>query len=425
MKNQLRRFLLGPLVFVLAFLSLTSIRCWCQETVLHQFSGPDGAKPHAGLISDTAGNLYGTTSAGGLYNAGTVFELVYTGGGYSETILHSFTGGNDGGSPLSSLAMDAAGNLYGSAETGGTGSCSSTGCGVVFELVKSTGYSETILHRFTGGADGGLPYASLTFDASGNLYGTVMCGGSTVCSGGTRYGVVFMLVKASGYAEAVLHRFSGGADGGVPVAPVILDASGNVYGTTEAGGTGSCSASGCGVVFELVKSSSFAETVLHRFTGGADGGEPFAGVIADASGNLYGTTTCGGSGSCTGGSGGDGVLFEIVKSTAALVPLHTFTGPDGAKSTASLVFDNTGTILFGTAASGGAYGDGTAFQFSISANTYTKLLDFNGSAGGAIPISPLEYFQHRVGCVGRCVLGTTFFGGIDDLGLVYQLNLVE
>jgi uncharacterized repeat protein (TIGR03803 family) len=237
-----------------------------HETVLYGFTGgADGAYPTAGVISDSDGNLYGTTSGGGAANAGVVFKLDTTG---QETVLHSFTGGADGGYPQASVFRDAAGNLYGTTAGGGTG-----GAGVVFKL--DTAGKETVLCSFSGGANGGTPEAGVIRDAAGNLYGATNTGGSA------NAGVVFQL-DAVGQAT-VLHSFTGGADGADPYAGVIRDSAGNLYGTTAYGGT-----AGAGVVFKLDPTGQ--ETVLHSFTGGADGAYPFAGVIRDADGNLYGTT---------------------------------------------------------------------------------------------------------------------------------------
>jgi uncharacterized repeat protein (TIGR03803 family) len=234
-------------------------------TVLHRFTGADGARPAATLIADPAGSLFGTTYAGGVSGYGTVFKLDKTG----LTVLHSFTGGADGGTLLGSLVRDSAGNLYGTTESGGAG-----GLGTVFKL-DATG-TETVLHSFAGGSDGANPHAGLIRDAAGNLYGTTKFGGP---SGD---GVVFKVDKSG---ERVLHSFTG-TDGAKPAAALIQDSAGNLYGTTSFGG-----AAGAGTVFKL--DTTGTETVLYSFSGGADGSNPF-GLIQDSSGNLYGTTIRGG-----------------------------------------------------------------------------------------------------------------------------------
>jgi uncharacterized repeat protein (TIGR03803 family) len=240
-------------------------------TVLYSFNGgTDGAQPHAGLVRDAAGNLYGTTiRGGGGSNLGTVFKLDTTG---AETVLYSFTGFPDGAKPRAGLVLDAAGNLYGTTYHGGA-----SDLGTVFRL-DTTG-AETVLHSFSG-RDGQNPYAGLVRDAAGNFYGTTQNGGGDFAAG-----TVFKLDTTG--KETVLHSFTGGSDGANPYAGLIRDAAGNFYATTFTGG-----AYGFGTVFKLDATGN--ETVLYSFTGGADGGHSRAGLIRDAAGNLYGTTGLGG-----------------------------------------------------------------------------------------------------------------------------------
>ena len=257
-----------------------------EETVLHNFAGSptDGAgpSPYAPLISDASGNLYGTTGGGGASDGGVVFKVDPAG---KESVLYNFTGGPDGGNPAG-LVQDAAGNLYGTTTAGGA-----YGQGVVFKL-DPTG-KETVLYTFTGGADGAGPYATLVRDDAGNLYGITSRGGS-FSSGGRSFGVVFK-VNSTG-TETVLHEFTGGADGSLPVG-LIQDSAGNLYGTTAYGGdlsTGGSLHPGCGVVFKLDPTGK--ATVLYTFNGYTDGCEPLAVLVRDAAGNLYGTTET--SGAC-------------------------------------------------------------------------------------------------------------------------------
>jgi len=321
-----------------------------KETVLHNFTGgADGGWPEAGLIRDAAGNLYGTTVSGGS-SSGVVFKLDTTG---KETVLHTFTGGTDGGSPGAGVLQDAAGNLYGTTGEGGDLNCYDPfGCGVVFKL-DITG-KETVLHTFTGGTDGGTPGAGVLRDDTGNLYGTTYEGGDLNCTGGLGCGVVFK-VDTTG-KETVLHTFTGGTDGGSPGASVLRDAAGNLYGTTGGGGT-----YGYGVVFKLSPTTRKL-TVLYTFTGGADGSNPYAGVVRDAPGNLYGTTD-------RGGTYGSGVVFKL-DITGKETVLHTFTGgTDGANPFAGLLRDNAGN-LYGTTHEGGdltcdpPYGCGVVFKLT-------------------------------------------------------------
>jgi uncharacterized repeat protein (TIGR03803 family) len=276
-----------------------------KENVLYSFTGwPDGAYPN-GVIQDAKGNLYGTTLNGGSghsrscslngipYGCGTVFKVDASG---KETVLHNFTNDADGGYPEAGLIEDSEGNFYGTTGAGGSTDC----CGVVFKLNQAG--KETVLYRFKGG-DGASPYARLTQDAQGNLYGTTYEGGAY------GKGTVFRLSKTG--KETVLYSFcrkSGCADGANPYGGVIQDAHGNLYGTTLGGGDTACFG-GCGTVFKL--DTAGKEAVLHSFTGGADGGNPYAGVIQDAHGNLYGTTYIGGNFYCDDSGFGCGVVFEL------------------------------------------------------------------------------------------------------------------
>jgi uncharacterized repeat protein (TIGR03803 family) len=293
-----------------------------HETILHTFfkSANDGADPNNDLIMDAAGNLYGTTGAGGAKGQGIAFKLSPAGGGWDETILHAFGYGRDGLAPFGGMILDAGGNLYGTTAYGGNpNTCvpkNQGGCGVVYELspISGGGWREQVLHVFNG-PDGAAPVASLIWDGAGNLYGTALFGGDLKnCNNGgglSGCGVVFELSPKSGggWQETVLHTFTGGADGAGPVASLILDASGNLYGTASRGGNLSasqCVPYGCGLAFKLSPNSGggWHETVLHTFSGTPDGAVPGGNLIFDASGNIYGTTSIG-------GPNGNGTVFEI------------------------------------------------------------------------------------------------------------------
>jgi uncharacterized repeat protein (TIGR03803 family) len=266
-----------------------------QETVLYSFTGgADGGYPEAGVILDATGNLYGTTLEGGAAGAGVVYELDTAG---HETVLYSFTGGVDGGFPLASPIRDAAGNLYGTTNGGGT-----AGLGVVYKL-NATG-QETVLYSFPGGPEGAFPFAGVIRDGAGNFYGTTADGGGPAGEGG--HGVVFKLTAAGGYS--VLYTFTGGTDGGAPLGGVIRDSSGDLFGTANIGGLAGCSL-GCGVVYKV--DTAGHETILHSFTGGVDGANPYGGLVADSTGHLYGTTQYGGKGASALTSSGAGVLYKI------------------------------------------------------------------------------------------------------------------
>ena len=335
-------------------------------SVLHKFKGGlDGAAPFVGnMIVDSKGNLYGVTKAGGGGNCvfggppgcGTVFKVT----GTKEIVLHSFLGSPDGAAPSGYLVADSAGNLYGTTISGGANNN-----GTVFKL--DTNGTETVLYSFCpkiGCADGAGPYGGLITDANGNLYGTTWGGGT-----GGGYGTVFKVTKAG--KETVLYSFCsvpGCADGSSPIAGLLMGTSGNLYGTTYLGGTGLCPQTGnngCGTVFKV--DTNGTETVLHCFcskTSCADGLFPWAGLLSDAKGNLYGTTTYGGTGNCSGSNGGCGTVFKVDPSGTETV-LRSFTGiaPDGLQPHDSLLLDAKGS-LYGTTAGGGKFGYGVVFKLT-------------------------------------------------------------
>jgi uncharacterized repeat protein (TIGR03803 family) len=384
-------------------------------SVLYTFKGPpDGENPVGSLVRDTAGNLYGTTSQGGdpncppNRNCGVVFKLDRTG---HETLLYSFTGNADGGGPTGALVRDGQGNLYGTTFTGGDLNCFDTfGCGVVFKL--DTNGTETVLHTFAGKADGASPYADMIRDSDGNLYDTANQGGDTVdCEHPFGCGTIFKLNRRGGYT--VLHTFTGPPDGGHPYAGLVWDPEGNFYGTTLSGGIHSA-----GTVFKVGKTGKY--TVLYNFAASKDGGYPWGSLILDAAGNLYGTTNLGGiddrgtvfklnsttgkfmvlhrfnpvaegagprAGVVRGSNGnlygtttqggdtnclppsGCGTIFKLSR-TGKYTVLHTFAGAaDGGGPWAGLVLDSRGK-LYGTTNFGGdntacaPYGCGVVFKLT-------------------------------------------------------------
>jgi uncharacterized repeat protein (TIGR03803 family) len=344
-----------------------------RENVLLGFNGrTDGAYVYGGLIQGASGNLYGTTYEGtGRGCCGEVYMLTpTTTNPWDVTVLYAFTGGSDGGTPLQgSLTLDAAGNLYGVTAFGGNnapacGGSSGSGCGVVFQLspTASGSWTETILYAFAGGNDGLQPQTQLVFDKAGNLYGTTYGGGVN------GLGVVFELSHASGtWQETVLHAFAGSPDGARPSAGGTLsfDAVGNLYGTTTSGGV-----SGNGTVFELSPSAdgTWNESVLYSFRGGHDGVGPAGGVAIDASGNLYGTTEYGGildAGTPPKNAPGCGTVYKLAPGASGTWSesiLHHFTClDDGGMPVAGVILDASGNI-YGTTASGGKYNDGVVFE---------------------------------------------------------------
>ena len=277
-----------------------TVVCPWTETVIYQFQGgTDGATPsHSGVIFDSAGNIYGTTSLGGANSQGTVYKLARTGNNWTETIIHNFVGSGDGANPETGVIMDAAGNLYGTARQGGDLNCNPIlGCGTVFELSPSgSNWIETTLYTFENDDVGLTPGTGLTFDASGNLFGSAAGGASGF------NGTIFELQKSNGWAPVVLYSFRGhgGATGSL-----VMDAAGNIYGATDGSGTHFE-----GSVFELAKQGSGWQFIdLHDFHID-DGWGPVGGVLLDANGNLYGTTAQGGTGTCFNGCG---VVYKLAR----------------------------------------------------------------------------------------------------------------
>jgi uncharacterized repeat protein (TIGR03803 family) len=324
------------------------------EAILFQFNTETyGSYPYGGLIRDSAGNLYGTAFSGGTYGAGVVFEISPTG---VYTTLYNFTGGADGDRPYASLIRDSAGNFYGTTQLGGDSQY-----GTVFKLEPSG--VESVLHSFTS-AEGNEPLSSLVRDRFGNIYGTTYFGGPADTGG---------VFKLTPHGECTfLHYFDGGVDGALPYAGLTLDANGNLYGTTYVGGSNNK-----GVVFEI--SSSGGETILHNFVGGTDGANPYSPLIRDEQGNLYGTTG-------RGGSTGNGTIFKVTPAGVETV-LHSFATQEGSFLTGGLLRDTAGN-LYGTAQKGGAGTGGTVFEFT-KAGTLIVLHSFDTREDGQYPWSGL------------------------------------
>jgi uncharacterized repeat protein (TIGR03803 family) len=387
---------------------------------------PDADNPEGGLVFDTSGNLYGTTFAGGLSGGyGAVYELSPSGGGWTETILYSFCPNCAGGSsPLGSLAIDAEGNLYGTAFHGGGNGCGG-GCGVVFELSPGAqSWNETVVYAFSGGSDGAIPFAGLVFDTAGNLYGTTLYGGTGKCPTtgfAPGCGVVFELSKSTtgDWTETVLHSFQGGKDGDSPSARVTLDGAGNVFGTTAGSAPDDP-----GTVFKLAheKTGKWNETVLYRFAGAADGNSPEADVVLDKEGSVYGTTRYGGTGKCSAyGYKGCGTVFKVQHSEATWTEsvLHSFgVGESGEDPAAGLVFNATGD-LYGTTAEGGN-GCGTVFQLTpTSGGKWSEKVLHRfacSTSDGAFPLGDLI-----LDSAGN-IYSTDQYGGTYDSGTVFEVT---
>jgi uncharacterized repeat protein (TIGR03803 family) len=404
-------------VLALVFLTLSAAAmAQAKFAVLHAFgSGSDGRGPWGQLLADKAGNFYGTTIGGGPNNVGTVFEVSPSGSSWTESVLYSFVGNNlNLQGPQSNLVMDTAGNLYGTTFWGGINNG-----GTIFELspVSGGGWAETVLFKFQGksgispgglllgrngalygttlwgntayelnppavaggswtgkvlftfdaGSNGNGPFyegAALISDKHGNLYGVTYLGGAY------GEGEVFELsppaTQAGAWTETILFSFGGyTTDGRVPTGAVVMDAAGNIYGTTVDGGS-----SNAGTVFEISPPASqgqpWTETLLHTFTGGtSDGSAPYAGLVMDRVGNLYGVTYSGGTGLCQFNFPGCGTVFKVSPtggSTWTTTVLHNFQGSsDGEFPYGGLMINGVGH-LFGTTSGGGKYGYGTVFE---------------------------------------------------------------
>lgn len=375
--------------------------------VLHNFgvSVGDGDIPYSSLIIDSSGNLYGTTLTGGAHGVGTVYRLTSTGnGGWKETVIYSFKGGaSDGASPHAKLFQDSKGNLYSTTIQGGLNSrnCNSTapatGCGVIFKLTPTSNgpWSESVLHFFTGGQDGGNPYGGLIQDSSGNFYSTTTVGGTK--NAGTVYKLSF---TGSSWSQTVLHNFTGRPDGKTPYAGVVFDSLGNLYGTTYAGGT-----AGWGVVYRLsLQNGAWTEKVLHTFEGqsGADGAQTFSEVVLDQSGNVFGSTL-------SGGVFNYGTVFELNAANGyANTVLHSFNlnGSDGTFPN-GVIFDASGNLWGSTQGAGANGASGTIFKMTSSSSGWTEtvVFAFLSEADGVYPNSTL-----LMDALGR-LYGTTIWGG--------------
>jgi hypothetical protein len=351
-------------------LSPASGGSWTVNTLYSFQNFFDGEYPMANLVFDAKGNLYGVTAGGGINGisqgclsegCGTVFELSPDGnGGWQKATIYEFQGGEDGNLPLGGLVWDAAGNLFGTTEGGGHGNhCDQTmGCGTVFELSPSNGaWIETVLHRFGNGSDGQTPSAGLVFDSQGNLYGATVLGGviNATCYYGC--GAIFKLSPRAGgpWIEKLVHLFTGGNVGTYPYATLVLDPAGNLYGSTGQGGR-----LNDGIIFELTPTAGggWEELVLHDFRG-TDGNSPAAAVLRDAAGNIFGTTA---------GGGGEnvGVAFELspeIGGKWSFSPLHSFAAATDGAYPNQIILDGQGN-LFGTTNEGGANRLGTAFEIT-------------------------------------------------------------
>jgi len=408
--------------------SVTAIAA--QETIFLNYNGKNGSGPAVTMAADKAGNLFGTTNFGGADSSGcggtgcgTVFELAYSGGKYTYKIIHSFGAGTDGQIPNAQLIVDSHGNLYGDTYLGGT-----NGFGSIFTMHRNpTGaWTEKVIYNFTGGSDGANPQSTLAFDAAGNLYGTASGGGivSSLCTVIVGCGTIFKLTPGSNeqWTETTLYQFAGTPDAWFPLAGLVVAANGVLYGTTNAGGV-----NGLGTVYALKQVHGvWTEKILHSFNlDGTDGIFPVVGLTADAAGNLYGPAINGGSTLSGCGGVGCGIIFEFVAPTWTEKILYSFTGgTDGGGPATNLIFDGSGN-LYSTGAYGGSSGtgcggSGCGVVFELKPNgsggwSESTLHSFGLGSDGSLPYGGVIF-----GADGN-LYGTTYQGGASGLGIAYKL----
>lgn len=411
-----KSFLSCAVFCVIGVLTMSPLQAQTFQ-VIHNFTGPDGSNPNAGLTMDAAGHLYGTTQTGGYQGGqcggfcGTAFKMSRQGSNWTLVPIYLFgASNNDGQSPQARLIIGSNGSLYST-----TTSDFNQSSGTVFNLQPPAHFTpsvfakwgENILYHFQGGLDGVNPgQGDLVFDAQGNIYGTTWAGGSS------DKGTVYKLTPSNGgWIETILHSFTGGNDGGSPVSGVILDSAGNLYGTTLYGGAGNR-----GTVYRLSLSNGvWVEQVLYSFQGNSDGELPSGGLIFDSQGNLYGSTTqaginFGGTAFMLSPSGGGWQLHVLYS--------FSFAGPSG-----SMTMDTDGN-LYGTTG-GGLYLAGNVFKLTRSGGgyTYTSLHDFSNGDDGGYPIGNVA-LDHDGN-----IYGTASSGGVpsdkcpgDTCGVVWEIT---
>ena len=407
--SKFSRFLHEILTVITPVAMLIATASASSTEVIYSFAGGnDGEYLDTDLVMDSAGNIYGSTVQGGDFGSGTVFQLSPSATGWTHTVLYSFKGGKDGGEPYKGVTLDAQGNVYGTAVTGGGGSCEG-GCGVVFKLTNSGGtWTQTVIHFFTGGNDGSGPGSGLTLDGHGNFYGMTPTGGAyglgtiyqlrlepsgawrlrvihtftggddgssgsagrllldragnlygvATVGGANGKGVAFKIAHSAttGWTLTPLYAFKDQPDGALPYGGLIFDKAGNLYGTTYYAG-----ANDVGTVYRLTHSNgSWTETVLYSFKGGADGSSPISTLVSDPAGNLYGTTSDGGT-SCA-----CGVIFKLARASSdtwiETVPYRFPGAPNAGFSYNGMVSDAAGNF-YGATTHGGPANDGTIYKF--------------------------------------------------------------
>ncbi|HSC20063.1 MAG TPA: choice-of-anchor tandem repeat GloVer-containing protein [Rhizomicrobium sp.] len=375
--------------------------------VIYSFEGgADGEYADTDLVRDSAGNLYGTTVQGGTHASGTVWQLHPNGdGSWTHIVLYSFSGGADGAEPYKGVTLDAAGNIYGTAVTGGGGVCEG-GCGVAYKLTNNGGsWTQSVIHQFTGGDDGSGPGARLTLDDSGNVYGMAPTGGANGA------GTIFEMrpAKHGTYRLKVLHAFTG-IDGIGGSAGALVMHDGSLFGAATAGGT-----NGAGTIYRLSldQRGMWKFKVIYNFLDEPDAGFPYGGLTFDALGNIYGTTYY----AC---ANDIGCVYELSPRRGEWKEkvLYSFSGSDGSGPIGSVNLDSAGNI-YGTTSEGGAAADGVIFKLVPGAHRHWSenvVHSFAGSPDG-------EYAYNGMLDDGAGhFFGTTVHGGAHDDGAIYQFN---
>ena len=391
------------ILVVCAAIALLGTAAWAANTtkLIYSFAGGvDGEYTDTELVMDSAGNLYGTSVQGGTYASGTVFQVTAAG---VHTVLYNFTGGADGGEPYKGVTLDAQGNLYGTAVTGGGGSCEG-GCGVVFKLTNSGGvWTQTVVHAFTG-ADGSGPGSPVSIDKHGNVFGTTPTGGKF------GMGVIYALQPVGGkWKFRVVHAFTGGADGGGGSAGrLLIDDIGNLFGVCTVGGV-----NGLGTVYEVsLVNGQVKFSTLYAFQNPPDGALPYSGLAFDRVGNLYGTTYYA-------GANGFGTVYKLTRANGTWTEkvLYSFKGgTDGGNPISGLVADTSGSVYGTTSADGATCGCGTIFKMTRGASGWTEraVYRFPGS-----PSAGTSYNGMVTDGAGH-FYGATVNGGTADEGAIYE-----
>ena len=403
--NQLNKI---TLLFVLVLALSLTMATAASTDVIFSCEEDEGEYADTDLETDGAGNIYGTTVLGGDFGSGTVFKLRHTPTGWVHKVLYSFTSGVDGGEPYKGVTLDREGNLYGTAVTGGSGSCEG-GCGVVYKLTNSGGtWTQTVIHAFTGGEDGSGPGARVTLDRDGNVYGMAPTGGKY------GFGTIYRTHQEHNgdWRFKVIHAFTGGADGATGSAGRMVFRRGDLYGAATAGGT-----YGSGVVFKLTPTGrgKWDFRTIYSFRGQPDGSFPYGALLFDSLGNIYGTTYYG-------GANGIGTVYQLSPRDAISEwnesVLYSFQeGTDGNSPISNLVADTIGN-LYGTTSEGGL-GSGVIFKLSPSGSgqwTETVVHSFQGPPDGAF-----SYNGMVVDRFGN-FYGATVHGGDNDDGAVYKFT---